>query len=110
MFYIGNFTVHLEAKDFYVRKEKVLIFDSPLFRELVARDLKVLILENNRKVLVAYKEKEKLRPNLRSLVISRPVILYPKKVPAPLKLILDRSNSNIWLVYKNEKVSLAQIM
>ena len=99
---IGIYTINMKAKRLYFKKTKVIGFDSALFKRLVAEELDITILKNNKKILALYKAHQDMSPDMKCLQITNPVVLYPKTIKQPDKVRIDKRKKLIILYYKDK--------
>lgn len=99
---IGNYTINMKAKRLYFKKTKTLGFDNALFKKLVAKELEVTILKDNKKILALYKDRQDMSPDMKCLQIKNPTVLYPETIKQPDKIRIDKKRKLITLYYRDK--------
>ncbi len=99
---LGIYIINMKAKRLYFKKTKVVGFDSALLKRLVAEELNIIILKNNKKVLALYKAHQDMPPDMKCLEIINPIVLYPKTIKQLDKVRIDKRKKLIMLYYKDK--------
>lgn len=99
---IGSYTINMKAKRLYFKKSKILGFDNALFKKLVAKELEVTIIKDNKKILALYKDRQDMSPDMKCLQIKNPTVLYPETIKEPDKIRIDKKRKLITLYYRDK--------
>jgi len=104
--------IRIKARTLHLTKNKILGFKSSLSKNVVAKNMRVVIMEKgNRNVCFrAYKDKFVQKGSdieLDSIELDNPVVSLPKLKERPDKIRIDKKNSRIVLYFENHQKMLS---
>lgn len=100
---IGSHILTLTAKKLFFKKTKTLGFDNNLYKKIVVKELNITFFKDDKKVLVLYKDKQEMSPDMKSIQIDNPDIRYPKTDKKAKKVKIDRAQKTITFYYNDAK-------
>jgi len=96
---LGRCMFDMKAQRLYFKKIKTLGFNNALFKKLVAKELNIIIFRDNKKILSLYKDYQEMNPNMKSIQIKNPKVLYPETMKQPDEVNIDKDKKLIVLRY-----------
>jgi hypothetical protein len=100
---IGRHGFTLQAERINLKTTKILGFDNNLVKKMVATGVMITITQGDQKRLTVHKDRIEMSPNMKTITIDHPTILFPSTLAAPDKLRIDKSGQTITLYYKNKQ-------